>query len=250
MCYGRQKRQGWRNPKEIVKKLAKTLSDDKPQVPTLRLGILASGLALCLAFSVSRAAAVQTLTAELAFQPTQPSIWKDGVGNGFREDTFDAGFSLGAGFGARAFSSPQTHDLMLGAGSLGWVFSDVVAPDKWWRGNWEWLNEVFSGMQLNGVNHYVVGWTTGLRYSFATGTRWVPFIGGGVGLSGTDIGRPDLGEPFEFNVQVGIGTHYFFRENTAVTVQYRWLHFSDGGISTVNNGANTEMFEGGLTWFF
>jgi lipid A 3-O-deacylase PagL len=65
-----------------------------------------------------------------------------------------------------------------------------------------------------------------------------------------DIGRPDLGQPFEFNVQMGMGMHYFFRDNTAVTFQHRWLHFSDGGTSDVNKGVNTQMFEGGLTWFF
>jgi len=207
---------------------------------------LALGLALYL--SLSPALHAQTLTAELTLQPNRPSVWNDSIGSGFREDTFDAGFSLGAGFGTRVFGSPQTHDLVLGSGRFGWVFSDVVGRDEWWRGNWEWLNEVFSGLQVNGVNRYVVGWTTGLRYSFATGTRWVPFIDGGVGLSGTDIGLRDLGEPFEFNVQVGIGTHYFFRENIALTMQYRWLHFSDGGISDINRGVNTQMFEGGLTW--
>jgi hypothetical protein len=195
---------------------------------------------------------VPPLTLSLAEStPSTPrSIWKDGVGNGFREDTFDAGFSLGAGFGTLVFNSKQTHDLTLASGSFGWVFSNVVAEDKWWRGNWEWLNALFSGAEFDRNHNYLVGATTGLRYSFATGTRWVPFVDGGVGLAGTDIGRPDLGQPFEFNVQAGVGTHYFLRDDTAVTVQYRWLHISDGGMSDVNKGLNTQMFEGGLTWFF
>jgi len=192
----------------------------------------------------------QTLSLAEATPSTPRNIWRDGVGNGFREDTFDAGFSLGAGFGTRILGSRQAHDLALASVSFGWVFTDVVAPDKWWRGNWEWLNEVFSGAQVNHDNHYFVGGTTGLRYSFATGTRWVPFIDGGVGLSGTDIDSPDLKGIFQFNVQVGVGTHYFLRDDTAVTLQYRWLHFSDGGTTAVNHGTNTEMFEAGLTWFF
>jgi len=208
---------------------------------------LALGIALCL--SLTPALHAQTLNAELTLQSHPLSIWTNGIGSGFREDTIDAAFTLGAGFGTRVFGSPQTHDLVLGSGSFGWVFSDAAEKDEWWRGNWEWLNELFSGVQVSGVSRYFLGWTTGLRYSFATGTRWVPFIDGGVGLSGTDMGRPDLGQPFEFNVQVGTGTHYFFRENVALTLQYRWLHFSDGGISDVNKGVNTQMFEGGLTWF-
>jgi lipid A 3-O-deacylase len=172
---------------------------------------------------------IPPLTLSLAEStPSTPrSIWKDGVGNGFREDTFDAGFALGAGFGTKVFGSSQTHDLALASGSFGWVFTDVVAEDKWWRGNWEWLNELFSGGQFNDKSRYFVGAMTGLRYNFATGTRWVPFVDGGVGLSGTDMGRPDLGQPFEFNVQAGVG-----------------------GMSDVNKGVNTQMFEGGITWFF
>lgn len=218
--------------------------------PTPTLTRLGFGIALFVALSLTPALRAQTLTADLTLQPKQSTIWKDGVGNGFREDTFDAGFALGAGFGTKVFGGSQIHDLALASGSFGWVFTDVVAEDKWWRGNWEWLNEVFSGGQFNGKSRYFVGAMTGLRYNFATGTRWVPFIDGGVGLSGTDMGRPDLGQPFEFNVQAGVGTHYFFRDDTAVTVQYRWLHFSDGGMSDVNKGVNTQMFEAGLTLFF
>ena len=191
-----------------------------------------------------------TLSLAVSTPSTLRSIWKDGVGNGFHEDTFDAGFALGAGFGVRAFGGTVAHDLALASGSFGWVFTDVVAEDKWWRGNWEWLNEVFAGGQFNPRDHYFVGWTTGLRYNFATGSRWVPFIDGGVGLSGTDIDSPDLDGIFQFNVQVGVGMHYFLRDDTAVTLRYQWLHFSDGGTTAVNHGVNTEMFEAGLTWFF
>ncbi|MGO9244500.1 MAG: acyloxyacyl hydrolase [Verrucomicrobiia bacterium] len=195
---------------------------------------------------------VPPLTLSLAgTTPSSPrSIWKDGVGNGFREDAFDAGFAIGAGFGVRAFGGTTTHDLALASVHLGWVFTDVVAEDKWWRGNWEWLIEVFSGGQFNPEAHYFLGGTTGLRYNFATGSRWVPFVDGGIGPSGTDIERPDLDGTFQANVQVGVGTHYFVRDDTAVTLQYRWLHFSDGGTTYPNHGVNTEMFEGGLTWFF
>ena len=160
-----------------------------------------------------------TLSLAESTPSTPRNIWQDGVGNGFREHTFDAGFSLGAGFGTRVFGNTIAHDLALASGSFGWVFSDVVAKDKWYRGNWEWLNELFSGGQFSPRGHYFVGWTTGLRYNFATGSRWVPFVDGGVGLSGTDIDSPDLDGTFQFNVQVGAGTHYFLRDDTALTLQ-------------------------------
>src|SRR5882724_268677 len=216
------------------------------------VGLLLTGALVSPSSAHGEDQSVPPLTVSIA-EPTLStprSIWKDGVGNGFREDTFHAGFALGAGLGVRAFGTTIAHDLALASINLGWVFTDVVAEDKWWRGNWEWLNEIFSGGQFNPREHYFVGWTTGLRYNFATGSRWVPFIDGGVGLSGTDIDSPDLDGIFQFNVQVGVGTHYFLRDDTAVTLQYRWLHFSDGGTTAVNHGVNTEMFEAGLTWFF
>jgi lipid A 3-O-deacylase len=189
-------------------------------------------------------------SATLTLQPPRPGIWKDRLGEGFREDTLHAGFAFGAGFGIRAFGGTISHDLALASVNLGWIFTDVVAEDKWYRGNWEWLNELFSGGQFNPDGRYFVGWTTGLRYNFATGSRWTPFVDGGVGLSGTDIGEPDLSGTFQFNVQVGLGTHYFFRDDAAVTFQYRWLHFSNAGTNEPNRGTNTQMFLAGLTWFF
>lgn len=201
--------------------------------------------------SASTATPLLTLALPAPAATGPRDIWKDGVGNGFREDTFHAGFALGAGFGVRAFGGRISHDLALASVNFGWIFSDVVAEDKWYRGNWEWLNELFAGGQFQPDDgSYFVGWTTGLRYNFATGTRWVPFVDGGVGLSGTDIEDPDLSGTFQFNVQVGLGTHYFFRDDMAVTLQYRWLHFSNAGTKEPNHGTNTQMFLAGLTWFF
>src|ERR1700738_4424267 len=71
-----------------------------------------------------------TLSLAESTPSTPRNIWQDGVGNGFREHTFDAGFSIGAGFGTRVFGNTIAHDLALASGSFGWVFSDVVAKDK------------------------------------------------------------------------------------------------------------------------
>ena len=112
------------------------------------------------------------LDAELTLQPTASSPWQSGIGNGFREDSLEAGLALGAGFGTRTFGTTRTHNLALGSARFSWIFSDVVGGDQWYRGNWEWWNEVFAGSQFYPQDHYFVGWTTGLRYDFATGSRW------------------------------------------------------------------------------
>ena len=77
-----------------------------------------------------------------------------------------------------------------------------------------------------------------------------PLVDGGAEGSSTNIDGPDLNGNFQFNIQVGAGTHYFLSERTAPTVQYRWLHFSNAGIERPNHGTNTQMFHVGVSWFF
>ena len=90
----------------------------------------------------------------------------------------------------------------------------------------------------------------GLRYSVITGGRLVPFIEGGAGPSLTDIGEPDLSTTFQFNTQLGLGTHFFIRDKLSLTLQMRGIHLSNAYIDTPNHGANALLFLGGLCWFF
>jgi hypothetical protein len=233
-----------------MKRQPKTFADYKPQLPGLGLARLALGLVLCTALNLTPGLRAQTLTANLTLQQDPPSIWKDGIGNGFRADTLDAGFLVGAGFGIKEFGSSRYHDLAISGGHFGWIFTDVVCPDKFFRGNWQWWIDAFSGGQYDPKTAYLAGGCTGVEYDFATGTRWVPFAAGGVGVSGTNIGRPDLSNTFEFNVEVAGGTHYFLTQDLAATFVFHWMHFSDAGMTHPNYGVNTQMFEGGLTWFF
>jgi opacity protein-like surface antigen len=187
---------------------------------------------------------------ELKSSPTAKFIWTDGIGSGFRKGTFQAGSTVGAGFGSKVSGSTQNHDLALASVNFGWVFTDIIASDKWYRGNLELLVELFGGWQFNPDDRYFVGLTPLIRYNFVTRSRWMPFVDAGGGVSATNIEGPDLTGTFQFNIQVGAGTHYFLSERTALTVQYRWLHFSNAGIKEPNHGTNTQMFHVGVSWFF
>ena len=192
----------------------------------------------------------QSPEAESKATPTPKTIWMDRMGNGFRKDTCQFEGILGAGYGTRVLGTKLNHDLAMGAFHAGWVFTDVIAPDKWYRGNLELLVEVFGGAQFHPNGAYFVGLTPLLRYNFATGSRWVPFVNGGCGLSATNIDDGDISGTFQFNIQIGAGTHYFLTDRTALTIQYRWLHFSSAGIQEPNFGTNTQMFLIGASWFF
>ena len=158
--------------------------------------------------------------------------------------------TIGGSLGSRMFGSTDAHDLALMKLSVGRVISDVVGSDRWYRGNWELVGELFGGEQFKPHNAHLAGLTALLRYDVATGTKWVPFFDVGAGATETDIGYPDLGGTGQFNLQTGPGVHWFVRKNVALTVQYRFLHLSCASAEHPNHGVNTSAFYAGVSWFF
>ncbi len=214
----------------------------KVKIISVTLGIL-----MMIGLSVERA-----YSDEPRLEPSSSprNIWVDGIGSGYRKGLFQVGAAVGAGFGVEVFGGTLAHDLARASANVGWVFTDVMASNRWYGGNLELLVELFGGGQFRPNDRYFIGLTPLLRYNFATGNRWVPFVDAGAGVSSTNIDGPDLTGNFQFNIQVGGGTHYFLSDRTALTVQYRWLHFSNAGIERPNHGTNTQMFEIGVSWFF
>jgi lipid A 3-O-deacylase len=174
-------------------------------------------------------------------------LWPEGLGFGLRKGTQTAGFNLGAGFGMKVLGGSGSHDLVLDRLYYGRVLTDMVGGQSWLRGNLEGRVELLGGGQYYPKGAYVFGLTPLLRYDFATGSRWIPFVDAGAGMSLTDIGRPDLGTTFEFNLQGGGGLNYFVRENLALTLQYRFLHLSNSRIGSPDRGVNADVVSAGLT---
>jgi len=181
---------------------------------------------------------------------TPGSIWAADPAEGFNRGAREFGIGLGAGFGMTVITSRGTHDWVLGTLEYGYVFTDLVGADHWYRGNWEILLQVFGGSQFYPDTAYLVGGGPLIRYNFAAGHRLVPFVDLGGGAAATDIRNGDLSTTFEFNLQGGVGAHWFVRDNLALTLQYRFIHLSNAGIRFPNLGANTSTFLGGVTWFF
>jgi hypothetical protein len=190
----------------------------------------------------------QSISLEPAHDPAD--IWQGEIGSGFKKDAVEAGAWLGVGVGNTALGSLQAHDLVLSSVRVGWMFTDAVAPGKWYGGNGELLVELLGGAQVHPDTRYLVGFTPLIRYNLATGSRWVPFVTCGAGIVFTDIGHPDLSGTFQFDPQGGVGTHYFFRKNVAATFETRLMHISNAGIRTPNHGVNTLLFQAGISWFF
>jgi hypothetical protein len=149
-----------------------------------------------------------------------------------------------------AFGSRQAHDLALTSVSYGHMLGPVRGEGHWYRGNFEWRVELFGGGQYSPESEWLVGLTPHLRYNFATGSRWIPFFDAGAGVTATGIQHPDLGGTFEFNLQPGIGMHWFVRDNLALTGEVKYMHMSCAGIDKPNLGLNDVIGWIGLTWFF
>lgn len=178
------------------------------------------------------------------------SPWLNEVGAGFQPTAHTLAVELGAGPGFAAFGSRQAHDVALMSLSYGHMLGSVVGERHWYRGNWEWRGELFGGAEFSPDEEWILGLTPHLRYNFATGTRWVPFIDGGAGVTATGIGPPDLSNTFEFNLQATTGVHWFIRDRLAVTAEARYVHMSCAGISHPNLGLNSVLGMLGVTWFF
>ena len=140
-----------------------------------------------------------TSLSKLMFHPTPGGIWENGVGEGFRSKTQSLTVSAGATYGLDSFGSREQHHLAIGSLSYGHMLGHAVGEGHWWHGNPELRLELFSGAQFDPDTRWFVGLTPHLRYNFATGTRWVPFVDGGAGVTATSIGPPDLSGTFEFN---------------------------------------------------
>jgi opacity protein-like surface antigen len=184
------------------------------------------------------------------FQVKGGGIWEKGIGEGFLSTVQSVSVSSGATYGFAAFGSVEAHDLALISLTYGHMLGHVVGEGHWYRGNPEFRVELFTGAQFSPSSEWLVGLTPHLRYNFATGTRWIPFIDGGVGVTATGIGPPDLSGTFQFNLQGGAGVQWFIRDNLALTLEARYLHMSCAGISQPNLGLNGVTGMLGLSFFF
>jgi lipid A 3-O-deacylase len=190
------------------------------------------------------------LSAAVSLEVPRQSIWETGIGEGFRSNAKSFAVEVGTGPGFAVFGSDQAHDLAIASLAYSHMLGPVQGQGRWYRGNFEGRIEFFGGAEYRPDTEWLFGLTPHLRYNFATGTRLVPFIDGGAGVTATGIGPPDLSNTFEFNLQGCIGAQYFLKDTLALTGEARYIHLSCAGLSHPNNGVNSVMLLIGLTWFF
>ncbi len=119
------------------------------------------------------------------------------------------------------------------------------------RGNFEVLGEGFGSAIFEGSGGYIAGMTLWARYNFLQPEwRFVPYIQAGAGLTATDIDRHIVGQTFNFNLEVGLGTRYLLTEKWALLVEYRYQHISNANTGAHNLGINAHGPIIGVSYLF
>jgi lipid A 3-O-deacylase len=87
------------------------------------------------------------------------------------------------------------------------------------------------------------------RWNFTAPRRFAPYVELGGGLLFTTSDVPAFTSNINFTPQFAIGTHIFTRERRSVSIDTRYVHISNAGLSSLNPGINTVQFSLGYHWF-
>jgi len=133
---------------------------------------------------------------------------------------------------------------------FGYMLSDVKGRG-WWRGNFELVGEGFGSAIFEGSGSFIAGITVWMRYNIVPpGWRLVPFAQAGMGLTSTDIDHKYVGQPFNFNLDLGIGTRYLLSEHWSLNLEYRFQHISNADMGQHNIGINGHGPVLGVSYLF
>ncbi len=123
--------------------------------------------------------------------------------------------------------------------------------DGLFRGNLELVGEGFGSGIFDGSGSFIAGCTLWGRYNFVRpGWRFVPFLQAGGGLTSTDIDHSIVGQPFNFNLDIGVGTRYFINQRWCLNIEYRYQHISNADTGRHNIGINADGPVVGVSYFF
>ena len=131
------------------------------------------------------------------------------------------------------------------------VLTDPVGAE-WYRG------QVILGAEMVYVEFrepvitHGVGFTPRIKYSFTAWDRLRPYVEFAGGPFWTDLGKriPEQSTQLNFILTGGLGASYFLTDRTALTVGYRFHHFSNAGTRMPNLGINSSLPLIGYSFFY
>jgi opacity protein-like surface antigen len=130
----------------------------------------------------------------------------------------------------------------------------VIDRDTWMRGYHQiYLSAVIEPI-FRGVENHYFGFNIGFRYNFVRpGSRFTPYVSGGVGLGWIDS-NPDLrgsqGQDFTFNIVSAVGVSYKIDNRWKLDAGLLYQHLSNAGQTNPNPSLNLLGPQLGLTYSF
>jgi hypothetical protein len=114
---------------------------------------------------------------------------------------------------------------------------------SFYRGNFEGLANLFVWPSTRETSGVLGGGALGLHYNFVQpGWRFVPYLGGSMGLTGNnlyrDLDQKIIGGPFAFALQANAGVRYFINRHFGLIIEGGYQHVSNADIYPRNVGLN------------
>jgi lipid A 3-O-deacylase len=161
-------------------------------------------------------------------------------------------FALESGYLFGAINPPADYQIL--AEFLTARIRWGVVRDSWLRGYNQFY---FSGIAepiFRGIENHYFGFNLGMRYNFVRpGSRFVPYISGGVGSGGIDS-HPEIpggqGQDFTFNILSAAGISYSVNDHWKINVGALYQHLSNGGQTDPNPSLNLFGPQVGVNYSF
>ena len=185
----------------------------------------------------------------VVLKPSNLDIWQTGIGEGFKSGIQSVGFGSGTGSGLKILDAQINHDLTLPGLSYGYTPSSVKGGARGYRGGRELRDELFCGGEFSPGKDWLANLTPDLRYNFATGTGWIPYVDGGAEVTATGVGSPDLSHTFEINLQAATGVRWLIDDNAAPRDETCCLGLTYACMDSPNLGLNNMNGMPGISWF-
>jgi len=161
-------------------------------------------------------------------------------------------FAIESGFLFGAINPPASYEI--GAEFLTARIRYGVVHDSWLRGYNQFYVSAMAEPIFRGIENHYFGFNLGMRYNFVRpGSRFVPYISGGVGAGWIDS-HPEIpggqGQDFTFNILSAAGISYSVNNHWKINVGALYEHLSNGGQTDPNPSLNLFGPQVGVNYSF
>lgn len=161
-------------------------------------------------------------------------------------------FAIESGYLFGAINPPTSYEI--GAEFLTARIRWGVVHDTWLRGYNQFYVSAMAEPIFRGIENHYFGFDLGMRYNFVRpGSRFVPYISGGVGAGWIDS-HPEIpggqGQDFTFNILSAAGVSYSVNDHWKINVGALYEHLSNGGQTDPNPSLNLFGPQVGMNYSF